>query len=295
MEKPHLIIVGPGVIRRRLEDFLLDRFHQISKMYIRETIKAAKCEVNGRNENIGFRVNSGDVIEITLDVDRPTSMMPDDIEIDVIYEDSQIIVINKASGMLTHPSHRENRGTMLNALVHHLNYKSSRNNAEALIRPGLPHRLDKDTSGLIVVAKTARAHSRLSYQFLKKRVVKRYLALVEGAIENDEGSVIAPIGRFDELKFWGVKDDGKYAESKYWLVERNDDHSLIEMEPVTGRTNQLRIHCQALGHPIIGDIERGGREFSRLCLHAWRLAFRHPETNGELEFESPIPQDFTLI
>lgn len=284
MDKYHLIIVGPRVIRRRLEDHLLDLFPQLSKMYLRETIKAGNCEVNGRNENIGFRLNTNDVIEIVFDADRLTAMMPDDVPLDIVHEDPQIIVVNKAAGMLTHPSHRENRGTMLNAIVFHLNYRGGRSGSTALIRPGLPHRLDKDTSGLIVVAKTPEAHRRLSYQFLKKRVTKRYLAMVEGQPHEDAGTIIAPIGRFDELKFWGVKDDGKYAESRFWMVERRGDHSIIELEPVTGRTNQLRIHCEFAGHPIVGDIERGGREFRRMCLHASHLSFRHPLTNEPVEF-----------
>jgi 23S rRNA pseudouridine1911/1915/1917 synthase len=283
-----IFAVEEGISRVRLEDYLLSRFRYLSKMYIRETVKIGKCEVNGRDENIGFRLRSNDLIEIELDPNRETAMLPDDIPLSIVHEDAQLIVIDKPSGMLTHPSHRENRGTLLNALAYYLN----KDRVGDVIRPGLPHRLDKDTSGLIVIAKTAAAHRKLSNQFLKKSVKKRYLAVVEGGPRGDEGSIVAPIGRFDELKFWGVKDDGKYAESRFWLVERRGDHSIIEMEPVTGRTNQLRIHCQAAGHPIVGDTERGGREHSRLCLHAHRLAFRHPGTNEEIEFVSPMPTEF---
>ena len=183
--------------------------------------------------------------------------------------------------MLVHPSHRENNGTMLNALSYHLNHNSTK-----LIRPGLPHRLDKQTSGLIVVAKTAFAHRRLSSDFMKKRVEKRYLALVDGILEKDEGAIEAPIGRFAELKQWSVKEDGKHSESRFWVQERYADTTLIELEPVTGRTNQLRIHCELIGHPIVGDVQRGGSEFERLCLHAYKLAFRHPVTHDDLKFEN---------
>ena len=131
---------------------------------------------------------------------------------------------------------------------------------------------------MIVVAKTAKAHRILARHFMKKRVEKRYLALVEGVVEQDEGAIDAPIGRHAELKHWSVKEDGKLSQSRFWVRERYDDTTLIELEPVTGRTNQLRIHCELIGHPIVGDVRRGGREFDRLCLHAWRLAFPHPTT-----------------
>ena len=153
-----------------------------------------------------------------------------------------------------------------------------------LIRPGLPHRLDKQTSGLIVVAKHGMAHRRLSADFMKKCVEKRYLAIVDGVVDKDEGTIEAPIGRFAELKQWSVKADGKHSESRFWVRERYADTTLIELEPVTGRTNQLRIHCELIGHPIVGDVQRGGREFGRLCLHAYSLSFRHPITREDVEF-----------
>ena len=302
----------------RLEDFLLDHFSGLSKMYLRDVVKTERCEVNGRNENIGHRLRSNDLIEITVDMERETAMKPDNIPLDIVFEDEHIIVVNKPAGMLVHPSHRENNGTMLNALSFYLNRgleEEKRRNEEEeracakvkisssplpflssspTIRPGLPHRLDKQTSGLIVVAKNAMAHRRLSAHFLKKRVEKRYLALVDGIVEKDEGTVEAPIGRFAELKQWSVKPDGKHSESRFWVRERYADTTLIELEPVTGRTNQLRIHCELIGHPIVGDVQRGGREFERLCLHAFRLAFPHPATNEPTVFEIGPPAEFAV-
>ncbi len=290
----------------RLEDFLLDHFRDLSKMYLRDLVKYADCEVNGRHENIGFRLRPNDFIEIKVDSTRGTSMRPENIELDIVFEDAEIIVINKPAGMLVHPSHRENNGTLLNALAYYLNRHTgpvpSDSSAgetpvpslrsERFIRPGLPHRLDKDTSGLLAVAKTARAHRILSGHFMKKRIEKRYLALVEGFVSNDFGTIEAPIGRFDELKFYGVKKDGKHSESKFRVLDRFTDTTLLELEPVTGRTNQLRIHCQHIGHPIVGDTDRGGREFERLCLHAHRLAFPHPQTRERMEFEIAIDLSF---
>ncbi|CAN5367755.1 RluA family pseudouridine synthase [soil metagenome] len=273
--------------KMRLEDFLLDHFSSLSKMYLRELVKIEKCEVNGRQENIGFRLRPNDFVEIEVDHARGTAMQREDIPLEVIFEDEEIIVINKPAGMLMHPSHRENSGTLLNALSFYLNKTSAKQ-----VRPGLPHRLDKQTSGVVVVAKTARAHRRLSEGFMKKRVRKRYLALVEGLVKDDEGTIVAPIGRYPELKMWNVKEDGKLSESKYVIRERNADTTLLELEPITGRTNQLRIHCQLIGHPIVGDTQRGGREFGRLCLHAHKLGIPHPLTREIMTFETKMPEEF---
>lgn len=269
--------------KMRLEDFLLDHFGSLSKMYLRDLVKTAQCEVNGRHENIGYKLRPNDFVEISVDNARGTAMRPENIDLDIIFEDEDIIVVNKPAGMLVHPSHRENSGTLLNALVHHVNQHSPK-----LIRPGLIHRLDKQTSGLVVVAKNAKAHRILCSHFMKKRVEKRYLALVDGIVTDDEGTIEAPIGRFAELKYWSVKADGKHSESRFKIRERFTDATLLELEPVTGRTNQLRIHCEMIGHPIVGDVQRGGREFERLCLHAYKLAFPHPTSREMVEFNKPI-------
>src|SRR5687767_9935306 len=155
--------------KMRLEDFLLDHFRSLSKMYLRELVKTERCEVNGRFENIGYRIRPKDFVEIEVDNSRGTAMRREAIALDIVFEDDAMIVINKPAGMLMHPSHRENSGTLLNALAHHLNTVAGAYH----IRPGLPHRLDKQTSGLVVVAKTARAHRRLSESFMKKRVEKK--------------------------------------------------------------------------------------------------------------------------
>ncbi len=295
--------------KMRLEDFLLGHFSGLSKMYLRDLVKTERCEVNGRWENIGYRLRPNDFVEIVVDHTRGTAMRPENIPLDIVFEDDEIIVVNKPAGMLVHPSHRENSGTLLNALAFYLNvrkpareqerntevedYALAHARASAVIRPGLPHRLDKKTSGLMVIAKTARAHRRLSDSFMKKRVEKRYHALVEGIVKDDEGTIEAPIGRFAELKYWSVKSDGKHSETRYWVRKRFADSTLLELEPVTGRTNQLRIHCEMIGHPIIGDVQRGGRQFGRLCLHSSKLAFPHPATVEPMSFEAC--ETFSLI
>ena len=309
-------------------------------MYLRAAVRDGLCEVNGRDENVGFRVRGGDFIEIELDLTRENSMTPEDVPLDIVYEDEHLVVVNKPAGMLVHPTNRDKNGTLLNALAFHFNSKpvvnaecgTSRNaecgirNAESVspatssnsepnrtqtnltnsvfriphsafqeappfpfIRPGLVHRLDKQTSGIIVIAKSVRVHRSLARQFQRKFVEKKYLALVAGIVTDDEGTISAPIGRYGDEKRWGVKEGGKHSETRYRVMRRDKDSTLLELEPVTGRTNQLRIHCASIGHPIVGDVSRGGPEFARLCLHAWKLTFRHPVTREDLTFEAPVP------
>ena len=275
--------VGKEANKQKLGDYLFDNLGEMSKMYLRELIKTGKVEVNGGHENSGYRLRPNDFVELEADLSRGTANRPEDIPIDIVYEDDEIIVVNKPAGMLMHPSHRENKGTLLNALVFYLNRDSGR-----LIRSGLIHRLYKQTSGLIVAAKTARAHRIVSGHFMRKRVEKRYLALVDGIVETERGTIDAPIGRFADLKHWSVKEDGKHSTSNYRVIARYAATTLLELEPVTGRTNQLRIHCEMIGHPIVGDTRRGGRDHGRLCLHAYKLVFPHPTTGEVMRFELPV-------
>lgn len=269
--------------RWRLEDLLLDRFRRLSKLYIREVIKSGKCEVNGSLENRGHRLKWKDFVEVRLDPTRENSMLPQDIPLEIIFEDEHFIVVNKPIGMLVHPSHRDKTGTILNAMAFYLNRDTQKH-----MRPGLVHRLDKETSGILVIAKHNRSHQRLAIQFERKSVEKNYLALVEGIVASDHGSIVDPIGRFVEEKRWGIKADGRNAETRFWVRKRNQDTTVLELEPVTGRTNQLRIHCESIGHPIVGDAARGGRDHERLCLHAHKLTLRHPESRAVMTFQSEI-------
>ena len=297
--------VEPEFNRARLDEYLFEKLHSLSRMYLRELVRTDHVQVNGEFENIGHRLRPNDFIEVEADLSRGTAMRPENIPLDIVFEDGEIIVVNKPSGMLVHPTHREKNGTLLNALAYYLNRQrfssetpasglisSELTPARSLIRPGLVHRLDRETSGLLVIAKSVNSHRKLAKAFLKKRVQKRYLGLVDGTATEQEGSVSAPIGRFPDLKYWDIKPDGKPSETRFRVRNYIADKTLLELEPVTGRTNQLRIHCAAIGHPIVGDVERGGSIYRRLCLHAWTLAFQHPETREQLEFEVQPTDDF---
>lgn len=284
------IVVGAAGFKQRLDEFLFGHFGELSKMYLREIVKDEKCEVNGRPENVGHRLRENDFIEIELDLDRQTSMRPEAMELDIVYEDADLIVVNKAAGVLVHPTNFDRSGTLLNGLSHYLNLAAP----DIAIRPGLIHRLDRQTSGLIVIAKNQWSHKKMTRYFQQRYVQKWYLALVDGVVADDEGTISASIGRYGDLKHWDVMEDGKPSETHFRVLRRDADKTLIELRPVTGRTNQLRIHCSHIGHPIVGDTGRGGSEHDRLCLHAWKLSFRHPSTHEQLELTCEPDESFGL-
>ncbi|MCZ2389638.1 MAG: RluA family pseudouridine synthase [Acidobacteria bacterium] len=291
VETRQIIVVPEAARRMRLEDFLLAHFPRLSKMYLRDVVNRELCEVNGRWENIGRRLLPNDLVEIVVDPERETAMLPEELPLDIIFEDEHLLVINKPTGVLVHPSHRENRGTILNGLVHYLNPHEP-SISRPVIRPGLPHRLDKDTSGVLVAAKTKFAQQKLTRAFTRRTVEKTYLAIVVGEPRENAGEIEAPIGRDAEAKFWRVMPEGKPAASRFRVLTTFDGHSLLEAEPITGRTNQLRIHLESIGCPILGDHARGGGNSDRLYLHAFRLTIPHPRTGEAASFEAPIPAEF---
>ena len=279
--------------RSRLDAFLQKKFPHLSRMYLREAVRDGLCEVNGRHENRGIELRSGDFVEIEIDTARHTTLLPEEIPFGIVFEDDSMVVVEKPSGMLVHPTVGVRSGTLLNALAHHLN--TDTNDGDVFKRAGLVHRLDKDTSGLVVIAKTHQAHRVLCSHFQRKWVEKRYFAVVDGIVESDSGEIDAPIGRFEAERVWGVRDDGKPSSTRFRVVARGADCSLMELEPVTGRTNQLRIHLSHIGHPITGDTKYGGREFPRLCLHSALLKFKHPADGRVLEFQTGVPADFPSV
>jgi 23S rRNA pseudouridine1911/1915/1917 synthase len=302
--------VSPEDNRSRFDEFLFARFGMFSKMHLRNLLKAGAGTVNGIPEQPGFHLKTDDAIEISVDLSANSSMKPDYIPLEILFEDDEIVVVNKPPEILIHPTKGVKSGTLLNALSFHLNQKifdalgkdSEKKEREGIdelqagiIRPGLVHRLDKQTSGLLVIAKTKKAHKFLAEHFRRKLVEKKYFALVEGVVEPESGTIDAPVGYNEALKIWEVQKNGKAAETRFLVLEKRENSTLLELEPVTGRTNQLRIHCAYSGHPIIGDTERGGREFSRLCLHAYKLSFRHPGGNERIEIKTKMPEEFRII
>ncbi|HYP25872.1 MAG TPA: RluA family pseudouridine synthase [Blastocatellia bacterium] len=288
---------------RRLDEFLASRFGGLSRMRIGSLLARGACRVGAGPGLPGHRLAPGDLLEFTIDEAVPSAMRPEPIPLEIIHEDGHILVVVKPPGMLVHPTKSVKSGTLANALTYHLNrdfYAGSAapgadheaaDEALDLVRPGLVHRLDRATSGLMVIARTPRALSVLSRHFHRRLVEKRYLAIVRGRVPGPAGAIRAPIGRDpDRRPQWGVTESGKPSETRFQVLDRGAGATLVELEPVTGRTNQLRIHMAHAGHPIIGD-GMYGEPGPRLCLHAWRLAFHHPAGGGWVEFTSPLPRD----
>jgi len=301
-------IVDDRCAGSRLDEFLAARIGDLSRMRIGNLIAAGECLVNGFAARAGQHLAARDLIELRIVEQLPGAMSPDPIELEILFEDEQLLVIVKPPGMLVHPTLSVKRGTLANALTYHLNRceqlsnrQSEIDNPHSFIRPGIVHRLDRATSGLMVVAKTQRSLSLLSKHFSKRLVEKRYIAVVRGWVEQESGRIDAPIGR-DPLArpHWRVLESGRADETRFRVLERRAGATLVELEPVTGRSNQLRIHMAFIGHPIVGDetwcdaSARTGPDANpgaaspeaRLLLHASRLAFHHPSGGQWLEFVS---------
>src|SRR5215207_2490053 len=293
--------VGGEGSGRRLDELLAGRLSSLSRMHIAGLLARGACRVNGEAAHAGRRVCAGDLVEVESAGGVPNSMTPESVPLEVVYEDGHLIVVVKPPGVLVHPTLGVRRGTLANALSYHLNRElldESRADGSpippgaAFIRPGIVHRLDRDTSGLMVVAKTQGALSRLTQHFQRRLVEKRYVAVVGGLLKEDELTIDAPVGRVDGARPpWGVLESGKPAETRLSVLGRGSRRTLVGLEPLTGRTNQLRIHCAHVGHAIVGDVLYAGEPHVRLCLHAARLAFRHPATNEWLEFASEAPPE----
>lgn len=286
----------------RLDQFVALQFPAVSLTNIRRVIREGRASVNGTPARQGWILQANDRVEITLDPSEPTSALPEDIPLEILHEDADLLVINKAAGLLSHPSNTEKSGSVMNAVAYYLLHRASRINQD-LVRPILLHRLDRDTSGVLALALNERAGRIVSKAFRDRKVSKSYLALVHGVVEPDEGMVEAPIGRAPgQWPRWRVADDGVVAKTKFTVKERFAAHSLIEMDALTGRTHQLRIHAAHIGHPIVGDkVYRGaaehhrslwpGEQPRRQLLHARMLSFRHPSGGEQLLLDAPLPTD----
>ncbi len=287
--------VAPADFKKRLDVYLQEQFPTLSKIYLREIVRDEKCEVNGEWQSRGYLVKTNDFVEVELEQQENNLIEPEEIPLEIIYEETDFLIVNKPAEMLVHPTVRIRHGTLLNALAFYLNTnrESGIENREKenlpFKRAGLVHRLDKQTSGLVVIAKNQRSLKFLCSHFQRRLVEKRYFALVEGIIAEDSGTIDAPIGRYEESRYWNIKADGKRAVTNFWVKKRLENSTLVELEPVTGRTNQLRIHLAHINHPIFGDVKYGGREFPRLCLHAYKLGFHHPIGGKRIEFETKNP------
>lgn len=273
-------------------DVVLPGLLEKSRSNITKHIKSGDILVNGNIVKTGYTLSENDVITVAL-FHEETEVVGEEIPLDIFYEDDDVIVVNKASGMVVHPANGNYSGTLVNALVGRKDLSDM--NGED--RPGIVHRIDKDTSGLLLVAKTNEAHAKLSEDFKNKNITRRYIALVSGVIETTKGKIDAPIARSKhDRKKMCVDASGKNAITNFTVLERYKNATLIECVLETGRTHQIRVHMKYIGHPVVNDPVYGSSfdEFGQM-LHAKILGFNHPKTNKYLEFESPLPDKFVEI
>lgn len=289
---------------KRLDSFLAEKIEGYSRTYMQKLIDEEHCKVNGKSAKSNLKLRSGDSVEVSIPAPVPLEVEPEKIELDIVYEDKDIIVINKPQGMVVHPAHGNYSGTVVNALLEHCGSLSDYNGLtgiNGIMRPGIVHRIDKDTSGIIVIAKTNEAHLSLSGQLKEHSITRKYTALLEGRLKEDTGTVETLIGRNpkDRKKMAVVGGNGKRAVTHYRVLERFEGFTLIEAILETGRTHQIRVHMSHLGHPVVGDTVYGYKkqrfDTKGQLLHARVLGFTHPASREYVEFEAPLPDYFEKI
>lgn len=304
------IVVDAIDAGKRLDVLVAVRLSDLSRSFIAHLIADGRITVQGKIMKPGYRVKSGDQIEGRIPPPEPLTFRPEPIPIEILFEDEQLIVINKQPGLVVHPAPGHYSGTLVNALLHHC---PTLGGIGGKIRPGIVHRLDKDTSGVLVVAKNDAAHHYLAGQFKSREVQKRYLALVHGQVKADSGTMAFSIGRhpIDRKKMSTRSRKARGAETRWKVKERFDGATLLDLDLKTGRTHQIRVHCAAIGHPVVGDAVYGGRrrldlsgsgenvlpqiKVARQMLHAQCLQFVHPEDERSMSFEAPLPVDMAGV
>lgn len=280
----------------RLDQYIMNQTG-FSRTKVQKLIKAGAVLVNGKTSKNSYQVEVGDQIVVQAVEEEEMSHEPENIPLDIVYEDDDLLVVNKPNGMVVHPAVGNPHGTLVNALLYHAKHLSDVNGN---FRPGIVHRIDADTTGLLVVAKNNETHMALAEQLKNKTTHRKYIALCWGVIEEDSGDIIAPIGRdLKDRKKMAVTDkNSKDAVTHFRVLERYKNATKVELELETGRTHQIRVHMNYIGHPIINDKVYGNRKLfdeTGQCLHAKTLGFVHPRTKQYMEFDSPLPECFINI
>lgn len=283
---------------KRLDIYISEAYKMLSRTAIKRLLEEEKIHVNGKVEKSSYKVKNGDNIEIEIPDAKETKLEAQNIPVPVIYEDKDIIVVNKPKGMVVHPANGNPDGTLVNAIL--AMCKGSLSGIGGEIRPGIVHRLDKDTSGLLIVAKNDEAHIKMSKQIQDRKVEKRYIALVRGNVPDNEATIDMPIARSKvDRKKMAVDKNGKEAVTHFKVLKRYGNYTLLEIKIDTGRTHQIRVHMSYIGYPVVGDsvYSSGKNEFGveGQMLHARYLKFKHPITGKELNLEAPLPEYFEKI
>jgi 23S rRNA pseudouridine1911/1915/1917 synthase len=297
MDERHLdqIVAAPSDAGQRLDLFLAARIDRFSRARIQTLIRAGHILLNGATTRTKQLIRAGDKIVVSEPQPEPVELQPEAVLVPILFEDEHLLVVNKPAGMVVHPGAGNQSGTLVNALLHQV---SNLSGIGGVLRPGLVHRLDKETSGCLVVAKHDVAHLRLSNQFAGRKVQKFYLALCAGRFTKSGGDIVKPIGRHPvQRQKMAVVERGRPAHTRFEVIQETSRWSLVLCHIHTGRTHQIRVHLHSIGHPVLGDKVYGkaSSEYHRQMLHAWRLGFFHPMTENWLEFEAGLPDDFRQV
>lgn len=277
----------------RIDKMLSSVNEEWSRSQVQQWIKDGMVTVNGQAVKGNYKVKEGDTITVQVPESEPLDVLPEKMDLDIYYEDADVLVVNKPRGMVVHPAPGHVSGTLVNGLLYHCKDLSGIN---GVMRPGIVHRIDKDTSGLLMVAKNDLAHESLVNQLVEKTVTRRYKAIVHGVIGHDKGTIDAPIGRdkTDRQSMTVTEENSKHAVTHFQVLERFRDFTYIECQLETGRTHQIRVHMKYIGYPLAGDPKYGPKKTLPIdgqALHAGILGFTHPRTGEYLEFEAPLPKE----
>ncbi|HDR7888274.1 TPA: RluA family pseudouridine synthase [Bacillus toyonensis] len=277
----------------RIDKFVAEINSEWSRSQVQQWIKDDVVTVNGKSVKVNYKVKENDEITVTIPDPEELDIQAEDMNLEIYYEDADVLVVNKLRGMVVHPAPGHTSGTLVNGLMHHCTDLSGIN---GVMRPGIVHRIDKDTSGLLMVAKNDMAHESLVNQLVAKTVTRRYKAIVHGVIPHDKGTIDAPIARDKkERQSMTVDENGKHAVTHFQVLERFKDFTLVECRLETGRTHQIRVHMKYIGYPLAGDPKYGPKktlDMNGQALHAGILGFDHPRTGEYIQFEAPIPEVF---
>ena len=281
----------------RIDKYISDNIAELTRSAVQGLLSKESVLVNGKSVSKNYKLRSGDEVTVEIPEPEPMDAVPEDIPLEIVYEDSDLLVVNKPKGMVVHPAHGNYTGTLVNALLHHCG--DSLSGINGVIRPGIVHRIDKNTSGLLIVAKNDAAHLQLAEQIKAHSFTREYEAVAVGAFKEPSGTVDAPIGRHktDRKKMCVTQENSRNAVTHYEVLKQYGGYAHVRLRLETGRTHQIRVHLAYIGHPVLGD-DVYGKPYKGLegqCLHARKIGFIHPSTGEYMEFSSELPEYFQAV
>lgn len=283
----------------RIDKYLSDNMEDISRSYLQKLLKEKSITVNEKEIKANYKVQEGDMVSVSVPEPEEPDILPEEIPLDILYEDDSLMVVNKPKNMVVHPSAGHLSGTLVNAVLFHC--KGNLSGINGIMRPGIVHRIDKDTTGALLICKTDTCHRILAEQLKVHSITRKYRAVVQGNLKDDEGTIEGPVGRHpaDRKKMAINYKNGKEAVTHYRVLERFGNATYIECQLETGRTHQIRVHMASIGHPLLGDTTYGSAKnpyhLQGQALHAMVLGFLHPVTNAYMEFTAPLPEYFLKL